>query len=165
MKDEYFIPPMIGGTGDLYALESKFPIYEGPKGMKYYYLCTMGFHLYSMWIHFVQKARNDFIEMGLHHGATLFLYGVSYYLARYECGLIIMYLHDLADIPSAFLRCWSETLWSRTALFWGIAMITAWPYTRLYCYPYIWHKVLTVEVYNGKYPIVATFCGVFLLAL
>jgi len=165
LKDEYFMPRMMFCTGDLNLLESRFPFYEGPYGLKYYYLGTMGYHVYSMVLHVFKKVRNDYVEMILHHGGTVFLYGVSYYLNRIECGLIIMFLHDWADIFTGIARSLSETTYKKSTITSMIGLLINWGYSRLYVYPFVWQKVLSVEVYNGKYPIVVNSQGAFLIAL
>ena len=104
----------------------------------------MGFHVYSMLKHIFHKARNDYIEMCLHHGGTVFLYGVSYYLNRIECGLIIMHLHDFADIFTGFVRSFTETTFHNMSLISGISMIISWIYSRIFVYPFVWYKVLSV---------------------
>lgn len=134
-KDEYFIPPMLLGKGQLNQIDKQFPYYVWPDTLKYYYLGTMGFHLFSMIQHTAHKARNDFMEMALHHGSTLFLYALSYYLNRVECGAIIMYLHDWADIPCSFVRCFSETVFVAPALISAALMVVFWFYTRLIVFP------------------------------
>jgi ceramide synthetase len=103
--------------------------------LKLYFLGTMGLHLNSMVMHVKHKARNDFMEMFLHHGVTLLLYGLSYYLNRIECGLIIMYLHDWADIPCSFVRCFSETVFSNITIISAVSMVILWFYSRLYVFP------------------------------
>lgn len=154
LKDLYFIPPALFGSGRLEDIETKFPYSGFPPMFRYYYLGTMGFHFYSTVLHTIHKARNDFWEMVLHHGATLFLYGVSYYLYRWECGAIIMYLHDWADVPTSIIKCFSETIYVKINIFGITLMALLWMYTRLYLFPYVIYYVLSVEIYDGEYPIV-----------
>lgn len=105
------------------------------------------------------------MEMFLHHGATLFLYGTSYYLNRVECGLIIMFLHDWADIPTAAVRCWTETKYTNIAVASAVSMAVVWLYSRLFIFPQIIYQIMHVEVYEGQFPIVLQFCGFMLIAL
>jgi hypothetical protein len=165
MKDLYFIPPALLGNGRLEDIETKYPYSGYPPMFRYYYLGTMGFHLYSSVHHLFHKARNDFWEMVLHHGATLFLYGVSYYLYRFECGAIIMFLHDWADVPTSFIKCFSETIFTRINVLGITCMALLWLYTRLYLFPYVIYYALSSDPYEGHYPIVAQFCGLMLCSL
>jgi hypothetical protein len=91
---------MLLGKGDLKYMKTEFPNYGLDLHFKLYYLGTMGYHLHQMIVHCTLEARNDFVEMFLHHVLTIFLYGQSYYLHRGSYGALIMYLHDWADIPT-----------------------------------------------------------------
>jgi hypothetical protein len=135
LKDEYFLPASLLGSGNLSDLESKFPYYKQPDTMKYFILSTMGFHLFSFVHHAVTKARNDYMEMMLHHAATILLYGLSYYCNRNESGAIVMFLHDWADVPCGFTRCFSETIYQAPTIFFGLVMAVLWFYTRLIVFP------------------------------
>lgn len=89
--------------------------------------------------------------MMLHHGATILLYGFSYYCNRVESGVIIMYLHDWADIPVALLRCFVETTFEKVVTFGAAFMILVWFHTRLFVFPQvIW--ATSVDVFDGNYP-------------
>ena len=132
--------------------------------MKYYILSTMGFHLYSTVLHAFTKARNDYMEMMLHHGSTLLLYGFSYYVGRVEAGTIIMFLHDIADIPCGFVRCFSETIYSNVAILSAVAMMISWFYTRLLIFPQVIYWTYK-DVYDGNYPLFSNFCLIMLCCL
>lgn len=124
----------------------------------------MGFHLYSLIIHTTNKARNDFMEMTLHHGSTLFLYGLSYYSNRLESGAIIMYLHDWADIPCSFVRCFTETVFVIPVIISAAGMLILWFYTRLIVFPFTIYYTY-VDVSNGEFPIFKYFTGSMLVCL
>lgn len=125
----------------------------------------MGFHLHSTVTHVIHKARNDFIEMFLHHAATLFLYGISYYLCRWEFGSIIMFMHDWADVPTSGIKCWSETVFLTPTLISLGFMSTLWLYTRIYLFPYVIYEAYRVDPYEGNFPIVSSFCCIMLTSL
>jgi len=79
--------------------------------------------------------RNDFVEMMLHHIITLFLYGFSYLANLTDAGAVIMFLHDWADCPTSFVRCFTETTLTPITLVSAAGMVTVWGYTRLYVLP------------------------------
>lgn len=137
MFDTYYLTPLLLGKGDMTLAGKDYPLHVPPKGLKYYYLGTMGYHLYSLVYHALAKARNDFIEMFLHHSVTIFLYGFSYYGNFTVAGSIIMYLHDIADIFTSGVRAFTETNCNRTSAFFGIMMTISWFYTRLVVYPIV----------------------------
>ena len=103
--------------------------------------------------------------MILHHGGTVFLYGVSYYLNRIECGLVVMYIHDWADIFTGLARSLSETTFKNASVASMVGLLISWAYSRLYVYPYVWVQAFSVNAYNGRYPIVHYSLGGLLVTL
>lgn len=75
--------------------------------------------------------------MMLHHGLTILLYGISYYMNRVESGAIIMFLHDWADIPTSLLQCFVETTYEKITIFSSVMMMLVWFYTRLIIFPQV----------------------------
>ena len=124
----------------------------------------MGFHLYSLIHHMTTKARNDFMEMILHHGSTIFLYGLSYYFNRVESGALIMFLHDIADIPCSFARCYSETVFILPSLLSAVGMVVSWFYTRLIVFPQVIYYTY-VDVSKGQYSTFLYFTSMMLVCL
>lgn len=98
MRDSDFLPPCLGGKGDLSRVLDNYPLVKWPDGLRTYYLFTMGYHLHMLLHHMIDHVRHDYMEMMLHHIATMILYGVSYMINMTLSGAVIMYLHDIADI-------------------------------------------------------------------
>jgi ceramide synthetase len=134
-RDEIYFPPSLLGSGELRRINEGFPTYRWPEGLKYYYLGTMGYNLHQLFYHTFAKARNDFAEMMVHHTSTILLYGFSYYLRRTTAGGIVMHLHDWADIPTQFVRTFTETEYTTPSIISAILMTISWFYTRLIVYP------------------------------
>jgi hypothetical protein len=164
LKDEYFLPASLLGSGNLSDLEKRFPYHKQPDNLKYYVLATMGFHLFSFVKHAVSKARNDYMEMMLHHAATVLLYGFSYYCNRNDTGAIVMFLHDWADIPCGFTRCFTETIYQGISIFFGLAMAVLWFYTRLIVFPQVINAAL-IDTFDGKHDMFRNFSGFMLVCL
>lgn len=158
------MPGLLLGSGSLSDIEKQYPYYKWPDTLKYYYLGTMGFHLYSLIHHASHKARNDFMEMTLHHGSTLFLYFLSYSINRVEAGAIIMFLHDWADIPCSFVRCFTETTFVFPALISAIGMVILWFYTRLIVFPMIIYSTFH-DLYEGSFLFSLYFSHIMLICL
>lgn len=139
LREENFFPPELLGQGSLSNLTASFPHHEFkyPLGVKYYYLITLGYHLASFIEHAMSEARNDFVEMYLHHLLTIYLYSYSYLMHRTPEGAIIMHLHDFADVPTQLVRCFVETTFVPAAVFGAVSMLISWGYTRLYVFPFI----------------------------
>ena len=108
----------------------------------------MGYHVHQLIMHAVHPARNDFVEMFLHHVVTLMLYGFSYMTNMTTAGAIIMFLHDWADLFTSMARCFSETTIKPMMAFSGVGMVLSWAYTRLYIFPYIiYHCCFEKDIY------------------
>ena len=86
----------------------------------------MGYHLYSLFYHATAKTRNDFVEMFLHHSVTIALYGFSYYCNITNGGSMIIFLHDIADIFTSGIRCFSETNFKILSIISAIMMLFSW---------------------------------------
>ena len=102
-----------------------------------YGLVTCGYHLGALIYHFIDgQKREDFIEMGLHHIVTIYLF-FGYYMANvWRIGTVIALLHDLADMVMELSRCLSETqVTTPTAMIFVIGMFV-WFYTRCYVLPF-----------------------------
>jgi len=139
-----FLPPMLLGTknGRMENLFKDFPIVADPdyaSEFKNYYLLTLGYHIASILTLFrthLKAARNDFREMFLHHVLTIALYTLSYLTNFTKIGAIIMFLHDWADIPTAYSKSFVELKGYET-LTWviGLSIVPIWFWSRLYVFP------------------------------
>lgn len=101
--------------------------------------------------HLISEARNDFVEMFLHHVVTLLLYGFSYLTNMTAAGAVIMYLHDWADIFAALVRCFAETTFVAISLISVTGTTLAWFYTRLIIFPQIiYASCFKYDIYQGR---------------
>ena len=83
---------------------------------------------------------------------TLFLCAFSYMLNMTLVGAIVMFLHDIADIPTQFVRCFSETTKFKTTICSVVGMIVTWFYTRILVFPYCIYQffIFYPKKYQGK---------------
>ena len=135
LKNEPYLTPYLLGQGDMSLFSTSYPFHVWPEYFQYYYLGTMGYHLHQTVAHLLQPHRNDFIEMFLHHVVTLLLYGFSYLCMFTAAGSSIMFLHDIADIFTSFVRCFTETTLVSILLVNAVGMTFSWAYTRLFVFP------------------------------
>ena len=98
MKDSNFLPTSLLGVGDFRRAFDNYPQVSWPRGLKGYYLGTMGYHLHMLLHHVMDHVRHDYVEMMLHHIVTMFLYGFSFMMNMTLAGAVVMYLHDIADV-------------------------------------------------------------------
>ena len=91
MKDDYYMPYSLGGKGDYRDALRDFPYQKHSPWLKEYILVTSGYHLSGLIIHFLECKRSDYIEMGMHHIMTIFLFVGMYLFNIWEIGSVIAF--------------------------------------------------------------------------
>ncbi len=135
LKDQNYFPKSLFGSGEFYNGFKDFPYTIHAPYLKEYFLITMGYHVGGLITHFFGTRRNDFVEMGLHHILSLYLYGGAYLYNFLEIGCVIAFLHDTADITTNIVKALAETkLKIPTAVVFVIHMCI-WFYTRNFLLP------------------------------
>lgn len=147
LKDLPFLPPSLGGSGDIAASFHNDPypdqLHWGTlytPGAKLYSLVTMGYHVGQLLTHLVNaaastKVKNDFAEMALHHLLTLYLYFGNYMSNKWPMGCMIAYCHDIADIWINACKVSSETKYKKLTVFILLQVMVVWAWTRLIVFP------------------------------
>lgn len=90
-----------------------------------------------------QARRHDFMEMSLHHFATILLYFSSYYLNVTKFGSLVMYLHDWADISTSLIKVAAEAKYKPFPYIVAAINYIVWGYSRLIAFPML--------IYYGMY--------------
>ena len=75
------------------------------------------------------------LKMSVHHITTAILCIVSYYCGYAKIGSVIMFLHDVSDLPLDFLRIFSILEYSSLQLFSYVLLVLTWIYWRLWFFP------------------------------
>jgi len=109
--------------------------------LKEYYLLVVGYHLSQLIIHFMQTHKNDFIEMALHHMATIYLLFGSYLFNCWECGAIIAFLHDFSDFHGHMSKLLSQLRFEKCTVIQGLIMMSVWFWTRCFSFPLIIYQI------------------------
>lgn len=109
------MPWYLGGQGDFYRAMEEHPYAKHKSGLKEYLLIPMGYHLGGFFAHFLNTKKNDFVEMGLHHLVSIYLFGGTYLANQWEGGSVIAMLHDLADITTNIVKILSDTKYKNLA--------------------------------------------------
>ncbi|CEG39899.1 longevity-assurance family protein [Plasmopara halstedii] len=169
MQHEPWFPATLGGDGDVavtFHIQSEAP----SSALKYYFMVQLGYHLHSLlFMVCFSPIRNDFIEMLLHHLATILLISGSYVTNYTAFGALVVYTHDLGDITGYGIKSIVDT--GRTSLVVAMYMVLliSWAYTRLYVFPC--HLIYTLKMEllhpSGKesfaYPMFAMLCMLLVL--
>ncbi|KAG7382866.1 Ceramide synthase 6 [Phytophthora pseudosyringae] len=135
MQHEPWFPPSLGGNGEVgrsFDVLSDAP----SSALKYYFMVQLGYHLHSLlFMVFFSPIRNDFVEMLLHHVATIILIGGSY-LANYTAfGALVVFTHDLGDVTGYGIKSIVDTDNTPLVALMYLVLLASWAYTRLFVFP------------------------------
>ena len=78
--------------------------------------------------------------MMLHHGLTVVLIAGSYLVNSVEIGVIVVYVHDMADMFGHFGKGFAETHFKKVKYFNAISMWAGWLYSRLIVFPWSFYR-------------------------
>ena len=118
----------------------------------------MGYHVGGLITHFITTRKNDFVEMALHHIVALYLFGGCYLFNAWNCGSVLAFLHDIADITTGISKMLSETEYKNTLGAVFVFHMSIWFYTRNFLLPYyIWILWNQGDLVNFHNPIVLPF--------
>ena len=130
-----------------------------------YALGTMGYHFGDSIIQaLIRERQSDFYEMLLHHIATCSLYFCMIYGNNMGIGCLIAYLHDIADIFGALVKCASTTKYANLTVLIFLIMMCLWFWTRLFVLPQIIYRIMTDE-FVPSVQLFVKLNGIFLCVL
>ncbi|KXJ13604.1 ceramide synthase 1 [Exaiptasia diaphana] len=118
---------------------------EIPSDIYILYVIQTGFYLHSIYAtFFMDKWRKDSIVMILHHVLTICLLAFSFAIRYHNIGVIVLYLHDIADVFLEFTKicvCFKSRsedcrIADRLVNFGFLMFAFVWAKCRLYQYPY-----------------------------
>ena len=109
-KDCDWYPTQLLGKGDYRKAFDKFPYADHAPGIALYLQVTMGFHFGSLVKSCLDTKKADFVEMVVHHIATIFLYFSSYIANGLEVATLVALTHDIADITVCGIKVLSESI-------------------------------------------------------
>ena len=108
-------------------LYNNYPLIDHVYGMKYFFLATLGYHLYRTYDQLMAETRhNDFVEMILHHALTVVLYTGSYLMNNISIGILVVYSADTADIFVHLAKATAGTTFRLTCYVFGASMWLIW---------------------------------------
>ena len=136
LKDETWLPPQLGGKGDVATAWNGWPYSVISDSVKKYYLLELSYHAHSLVFHVITVKRNDFIEMTLHHTCAVLLVIFSYFANWVRIGSLVLFLHDIADVMAYSVKAVVDTKYTALTLSAYAGLLVAWGYTRLYVFPF-----------------------------
>ena len=97
---ESTVYPLVVNDDTLFE-QSHMVTTEYPNHLMTFYIMQFAFHIQGA----LFQPKNELTsEIWVHHGVTLFLLGFSFYSGYLSHGFIVMYLHDISDIPMFVIR-------------------------------------------------------------
>jgi len=146
--DSYFLPPSLGGKGDIDKMWTDFP-YQGIETFPYirgYLMIQLGYHLQSFIVHVCSKPRNDFMEMLLHHSLAVWLIALAYFMNYVIASHLVLFTHDLPDLFVYLTRTLMDTNQKKLTIFSYGSIMISWFYMRLYIFPV---DIMRVSAYSN----------------
>jgi hypothetical protein len=112
-----------------------FPHHELSPKVKLYYLSELAFYWYLFFSQFTDVRRKDFMEMCIHHMATIAVMSLSYAANYHRIGTLVMFLHDCADVMLQSGKLLKYAGWNTTTdVVFGL-FATTFLVTRLFVFP------------------------------
>ncbi|ORY55147.1 TLC domain-domain-containing protein [Leucosporidium creatinivorum] len=115
------------------------------RGVKTYYLTQFAYWLHEslVMIAGLEKPRDDFMELVLHHIVTAWLVGASYIVNLTQIGILIFFSMDLPDLMLSISKCINYVGLEKTGNVSFLIFMAAWSYFRHYQNIRILHSVWT----------------------
>jgi len=144
LRDQLWWPP---GRGDPSQVWVNYPYVPQLPWLREYYLFQLGYYLHAMIVTLIQKSRPNYIQMTVHHVATIGLVSVSYFMqnnVRY--GTLVFWLHDVCDVPVCLTRIFVDLPWIAPIAISYFWLMIFWVYFRLWVFPVktVWMVVVDV---------------------
>eukprot|EP00427_Karlodinium_veneficum_P041964 CAMPEP_0169264614 /NCGR_PEP_ID=MMETSP1016-20121227/45211_1 /TAXON_ID=342587 /ORGANISM="Karlodinium micrum, Strain CCMP2283" /LENGTH=266 /DNA_ID=CAMNT_0009347971 /DNA_START=185 /DNA_END=985 /DNA_ORIENTATION=- len=177
LKDAEWMPIQMFGKGDIqtcwghgHLLDTQAPI--GIAGTRFYQI-AFAYHLSELLLQIVyEPTKPDYVEMFIHHAATIFLVYVSFAANVARIGSLVLFLHYVSDIPVYAAKMFVDTKFKIVTASCLVGMLVSWGYLRLYTFPFViimstlWDTLEDVSFYGGYAVSLIWFsCNVALMAL
>eukprot|EP01102_Stenamoeba_stenopodia_P022698 TRINITY_DN9552_c0_g1_i1.p1 TRINITY_DN9552_c0_g1~~TRINITY_DN9552_c0_g1_i1.p1 ORF type:complete len:373 (+),score=68.41 TRINITY_DN9552_c0_g1_i1:136-1254(+) len=138
LRGKEWVPPSLFGAenGSIENCFTGYPFGEQVPWLREYYLVSLAYHGHSLLFHLLTKRRNDFLEMLLHHVMAVALILFSYFINYGKGGALVIFVHDIADVPGYAVKSATDTKSTLATLITYFSLLAVWGYFRLYVYPF-----------------------------
>lgn len=139
-----------------------------PESLKTVYIIQLAIWIVTCYSHrFIEEKHKDYFLMYVHHLVTIGLIFGSYLADQTRIGIVVLFIHDISDIPIDCLKLSNYLKLEERKGFFIVEMcyalvMTSWPYMRLYLFPYY---VIYRGVYTAMRPSMLTIDGERTLAV
>jgi len=133
--DKDWAPWYFAGHGDSTNCWRFFNEQHIETDVKWYYSVQIAFSISLLTLNFIEHGKRDFLEMAIHHFATLFLLVFSYMCGYVRIGCLVLAVHDVCDIFVFAAKSISETRFEIAGAIGYFSMVISWAFFRLYLFP------------------------------
>jgi hypothetical protein len=124
--------------------------YQASRSMQFAYALQLGYYCYHVpALLFFDKRKKDHWAMVTHHVATILLVGYSYMIGWTKIGVVIMFLHDLADpfMEAAKLARYTGKRTMTDVMF--VCFMLLWTVMRMVYFPFWVNRSMLFECYGA----------------
>jgi len=102
---------------------------------RFFAYTQLGFYIASLIQHVdgTESRRSDWLQMLIHHVATVILIGGSMYMQLFRIGVVVLILHDVCDITLEAAKALTYMDSNINIIFW-FSTVIIWQITRIYLY-------------------------------
>eukprot|EP01001_Neometanema_parovale_P006621 NODE_2970_length_1304_cov_231.419136_g2821_i0.p1 GENE.NODE_2970_length_1304_cov_231.419136_g2821_i0~~NODE_2970_length_1304_cov_231.419136_g2821_i0.p1 ORF type:complete len:376 (-),score=56.74 NODE_2970_length_1304_cov_231.419136_g2821_i0:112-1239(-) len=130
------------------------------------YMAHIGYHMNSLIFHFTDEVRRDFLQMLVHHTATVALLLISFKLNLCRWGALVLLVSDASDVCGCITKMCTYTTHRRLALVTYPFLVIVWGYTRCWLLPFwIVRQVFAQSSFEHATGIVVWSTGILLVIL
>eukprot|EP00727_Mastigamoeba_balamuthi_P012711 m51a1_g8062 putative longevity-assurance family protein (365) ;mRNA; f:142157-143580 len=131
---EWYPPTLAGCSAE--ALYAGYPHVAQVPWLREFYMAQLGYYVLTTAATLLMPWRANFAEMMLHHAAAFTLISVSYFVQNNaRLGSLVLFVHDVCDIPICFTRCVVDSQHRRVTAAGGAVMLGTWAWFRLAVFP------------------------------
>lgn len=117
-----------------------------PKEIYWYYMLECGFYIFSSVSLCFDVKRKDFVEMIVHHIATIVLLFCSYCDNMHRMGSLVMIIHDSCDVIMESAKMAKYLKYQRLCDCLFVTFTLLWLITRLIIYPF---SILKISLFDA----------------
>ncbi|KAJ4460117.1 putative ceramide synthase 6 [Paratrimastix pyriformis] len=119
-----------------------------PDFIYFMYSLQLGFYVHLLVYHFIEPKNKDFVEMLVHHIATIFLICYSWAQGCMNVGYLILALHDFADVFVGPTKMANFAGWPKSTVLGFVLLVSSWLATRLVYFPFWVVRSCMVDYYH-----------------
>lgn len=121
---------------DLNLCWKGYPYQEVSDDVRWFYLMQLGIYVQLLFTQFVEERKKDFVEMVVHHVATIILVLFSYYANFVRIGVLVLVVHDASDPFLELAKLLNYARFQRLCDACFVCFAVTFGVTRLYVYPF-----------------------------